>query len=131
MTLVSGTPFRITRIRAARKKPGLMRQHLTAVNAAAEIGRAEVAGAAIGSGELTFAPAQVAPGEYHFAVGTAGSTTLVLQTVLPALMIASGPSRLMLEGGTHNPFAPPYDFLSRVFLPRITSGPLRTPETGE
>jgi RNA 3'-terminal phosphate cyclase (ATP) len=117
LSLVTGTPFRIERIRAGRKKPGLMRQHLTAVQAAAQIGRAEVAGAAIGSLELTFHPRGIAPGDYHFDVGTAGSTTLVLQAVLPALLTAPGPSRLILEGGTHNPFAPSFDFLQKAFLP--------------
>ena len=117
LSLVTGTPFRITRIRAGRKKPGLMRQHLTAVKAAAEIAHAQVMGAAIGSGELGFAPGEVVAGEYHFAVGTAGSTTLVLQTVLPALVSAAGPSTLVLEGGTHNPYAPPFDFLQRAFVP--------------
>lgn len=119
LSLVTGTPFRITRIRAGRKKPGLRRQHLTAVSAAAEIAHAQVTGAAIGSGELSFAPGEVVAGEYHFAVGTAGSTTLVLQTVLPALISAAGPSKLMLEGGTHNPHAPPFDFLQKTFLPII------------
>jgi RNA 3'-terminal phosphate cyclase (ATP) len=119
LSLVTGKPFRIDNIRAGRKNPGLLRQHLTAVNAATEISRAEVTGAGIGSKELTFAPDSVEPGEYAFAVGTAGSTTLVLQTVLPALLIASGPSRVTLEGGTHNPFAPPFDFLAKSFLPLV------------
>jgi len=119
LSLVTGKPFRIDNIRAGRKNPGLLRQHLTAVNAATEISRAEVTGAAIGSKELTFAPNSVNPGEYAFAVGTAGSTTLVLQTVLPALLIANGPSRVTLEGGTHNPFAPPFDFLAKSFLPLV------------
>lgn len=119
LSLVTGKAFRIERIRAARKKPGLLRQHLTAVQAAAEVGRAEVEGAALGSASLSFVPRQVRPGEYRFAVGTAGSTTLVLQTVLPALMTADGPSRLRLEGGTHNPWAPPLDFLDKAFLPII------------
>ena len=117
LSLVTGTPFRIERIRAGRKKPGLARQHLTAVQAAAKIGRAQVTGASLRSMELTFIPASVAPGEYRFTVGTAGSTTLVLQTVLPALLTAPGPSTLALEGGTHNPFAPPFDFLQKCFLP--------------
>lgn len=86
LSLTTGTPFRIQNIRAERKKPGLLRQHLTAVNAAAEIGRARVDGAALGSKELVFEPGEIAPGDYHFAVGTAGSATLVLQTVLPALL---------------------------------------------
>jgi RNA 3'-terminal phosphate cyclase (ATP) len=78
-----------------------------------------VQGASIGSTELTFAPQAIVAGHHSFAVGTAGSATLVLQTVLPALLVADGPSTLVLEGGTHNPFAPPYDFLARTFLPLI------------
>ena len=120
LSLVTGQPFTITNIRAGRAKPGLMRQHLTSVNAAAEVGRARVAGAALRSTELTFEPGEVRPGEYHFAVGTAGSATLVLQTVLPALLSASGPSTLRLEGGTHNPWAPPFDFLVKSFLPLVS-----------
>ncbi len=119
LALVTGQAVRIERIRAGRRKPGLMRQHLTAVQAAAAIGAAEVEGAELRASELTFRPGRVTPGEYHFAVGTAGSATLVLQTVLPALLIASGPSRLTLDGGTHNPFAPPFDFLQRAFLPLL------------
>src|SRR5688500_5627223 len=106
LSLVTGQPFRIVNIRAGRKKPGLLRQHLTAVQAAIAIGDAVADGAEIGSQELVFRPEGIRAGEYRFAVGTAGSTTLVLQTVLPALMLANGPSRVVLEGGTHNPFAP-------------------------
>lgn len=119
LSVVTGKPFRITGIRAGRKKPGLLRQHLTAVHAAVQISSAAVKGAEIGSGELVFRPEAVRPGEYAFAVGTAGSTTLVLQTVLPPLLLAGAPSRLTLEGGTHNPFAPPFDFLERAFLPQL------------
>ena len=88
LALVMRTPIKITNIRAGRKKPGLLSQHLASVNAAV-------------------------------AVGTAGSCTLVLQTVLPALALADGPSELTLEGGTHNPFAPPFDFLVKTFLPLL------------
>ena len=119
LSLHTGRPFRITKIRAGRKKPGLLRQHLTAVEAAKQVGNAEVQGAELRSTELSFAPTGVFPGTYHFAVGTAGSATLVLQTVLPALLLADGPSRLRIEGGTHNPFAPPYEFLEQVYLPQI------------
>jgi RNA 3'-terminal phosphate cyclase (ATP) len=119
LSLVTGQPFRIERIRAGRRKPGLMRQHLTAVNAAAAIGCARVEGDRIGSQVILFEPHSVKPGKYQFAVGTAGSCTLVLQTVLPALLTAGAPSELVLEGGTHNPHAPPFDFLARAFLPLI------------
>jgi RNA 3'-terminal phosphate cyclase (ATP) len=119
LSLVTGTPFTITNIRAGRKKPGLLRQHLTAVKAAESVGAAEVSGAELGSRELTFRPRALAAGNYHFSVGTAGSATLVLQTVLPALLMAQAPSLLMLEGGTHNPAAPPFDFLQKAYLPLL------------
>ncbi len=119
LSLVTGRPFTINNIRAGRKKPGLLRQHLTAVNAATEIGRAKVVGASLRSTELTFDPGEIRAGDYHFAVGTAGSATLVLQAVLPALLSAEGPSTLRLEGGTHNPWAPPFDFLVKSFLPLV------------
>jgi RNA 3'-terminal phosphate cyclase (ATP) len=115
----TGQAFHATDIRARRSRPGLLRQHLTAVKAAAEICDAEVVGAELGSRELLFQPRAVRPGEYTFAVGTAGSATLVLQTVLPALMLADAPSVLTLRGGTHNPKAPPWHFLATVFLPLV------------
>jgi RNA 3'-terminal phosphate cyclase (ATP) len=119
LSLLTGTPFRIDNIRAGRARPGLMRQHLTAVQAAAAIGRAEVSGAEVGGRSLFFRPSRPQAGDYSFSVGTAGSTTLVLQTVLPALITAPGPSTLVLEGGTHNPASPPFEFLTRAFLPLL------------
>lgn len=121
LSLVTGRPFRIEKIRAGREKPGLLAQHLTAVEAAAEVGQADVQGAVRRSDTLRFTPAKVRPGEYRFSVGTAGSATLVLQTVLPALVTADGCSRLRLEGGTHNAWAPPFDFLEKTFLPVLRS----------
>jgi RNA 3'-terminal phosphate cyclase (ATP) len=119
LSLVTGKPFSIGNIRAGRKKPGLMRQHLTAVNAAAEIGQAAIEGNFIGSQAFTFEPEMIKPGNFHFAIGSAGSCTLVFQTILPALLMAGEPSEIILEGGTHNPFAPPFDFLEKAFLPVI------------
>jgi len=119
LSLATGKAFSIENIRAGRERSGLLRQHLTAVLAAAEVGGAEVNGATLGSTGLTFSPGQIRPGEYRFSVGTAGSGTLVFQTVLPALMLASEPSRIVIEGGTHNSGAPPSDFLARTFLPLL------------
>jgi RNA 3'-terminal phosphate cyclase (ATP) len=119
LSLVTQQPFRMVRIRGKRQKPGLLRQHLTAVEAAKTVGCAEVTGAALNSQTLEFRPGAVAAGNYRFAVGTAGSATLVFQTVLPALLTASRHSTLTLEGGTHNPLAPPFDFLTRSFTPLI------------
>lgn len=119
LSLVTGKPVRLTKIRAGRDKPGLMRQHLTAVRAAVEVGLAEVEGAEVGSQTLTFSPTTIRAGAYSFAVGTAGSGTLVLQTVLPALLLAEAPAEIMLEGGTHNQWAPPYDFLAQAYFPLL------------
>ena len=119
LSLVTGKPFSIHNIRTGRKKPGLMRQHLTAVNAAVEIGMAAIEGNRIGSLAFTFEPGRIKSGNYHFAIGSAGSCTLVFQTILPALLIAGESSEIILEGGTHNPFAPPFDFLKKAFLPII------------
>lgn len=119
LSLVTGEAFRIHAIRGGREKPGLMRQHLTAIEAACTIGGAECEGLAIGSAEIVFRPGTVRAGDYRFAVGTAGSTGLVLQTVLMPLLLADAPSRLVLEGGTHNMMAPPFEFLERSFLPIV------------
>jgi RNA 3'-terminal phosphate cyclase (ATP) len=124
LSLMTGKAFRVYNVRARRDKPGLKPQHLTAVRAAAEVGHAQVDGASVGSSEFTFVPGRIASGEYHFSIGTAGATMLVLQTVLPPLMIADAPSVVTLEGGTHNKHAPPFDFLQKSFLPLINrTGP--------
>jgi RNA 3'-terminal phosphate cyclase (ATP) len=117
LSMCTGTPFALERIRARRPKPGLMRQHLTCVNAAAEVCGAEAQGAELNSQTLRFVPGRVRAGTYRFNVGTAGSCTLVLQTVWPVLMLADASSQITLGGGTHNPMAPPFHFLERSLAP--------------
>ena len=119
LSMCTGQPMRIRSIRARRPKPGLMRQHLACVNAAVAVSGARVEGAELGSRTLGFEPGPVRPGDYSFHIGTAGSGSLVLQTVLPPLMTARGESRLVLGGGTHNPMAPPFHFLARSFAPLL------------
>ena len=119
LSMITGQPFTITDIRAGRAKPGLLRQHLTAVKAATEICRATVEGAELRAQRLIFRPGTVRGGDYRFAIGSAGSSTLVLQTVLPALWFADGPSRVEASGGTDNPSAPPADFIRRVLEPLL------------
>lgn len=119
LSLVTGRPFRIEKIRAGRSKPGLLRQHLAAVRAAEAIGAATVSGADLGSKTLSFAPSGIHPGDHHFDVGSAGSATLVFQTVLPALLRAGAPSHLSFVGGTHNEAAPPFPFLAQAFAPLL------------
>ncbi|KAF1056664.1 MAG: RNA 3'-terminal phosphate cyclase [Delftia tsuruhatensis] len=119
LSMCTGQPFAMQRIRAGRAKPGLMRQHLACVNAAAEICGAQMQGAEMNSQALQFTPGPVRAGEYRFVIASAGSCTLLLQTLWPALMLADGESRLTLGGGTHNPAAPPFHFLERSYAPLL------------
>lgn len=119
LSLVTGQAFRIEHIRGGREKPGLLRQHLTCVQAAAALGGASVEGDALGSQALTFRPTALRAGHFEFAIGSAGSTTLVLQALLPALLRAPGPTTLAIEGGTHNRQAPPFEFLERSLVPLL------------
>ncbi len=119
LAIATGQSVRLTNIRANRAKPGLMRQHLTAVQAACAICGGRADGAGVGSREIAFAPGSVRPGEYQFSVGTAGSANLVVQTVLAPLLLAPAPSRVTVEGGTHNPYAPPFSFLDQAFAPAL------------
>lgn len=119
LSMCTGQPMRIQHIRAKRPKPGLMRQHRTCVLAAAAVCGAQVHGDELGSQTLVFTPGAVQAGDYTFSVGTAGSCTLVLQTVLPALMRAKTSSRITLGGGTHNAMAPPFHYLERSFAPLL------------
>jgi len=119
LSVCTGQAFRIRGIRARRDRPGLLRQHLTAVKAAAAISDARTEGCEVSSTTLTFEPRALRPGDYTFPIGTAGSCTLVLQTVLPPLLSAAAPSVIRISGGTHNSAAPPVDFLSRAFLPLL------------
>lgn len=115
LSMITGQPFRISNIRANRPKPGLMRQHLIAVQASAHVCNAEIGETGVGATTLAFSPNKIKGGEYKFAIGTAGSCTLVLQTLLPALLYADEPSEIKITGGTHNSMAPPAQFLQRAY----------------
>lgn len=115
LSMITGQAFRIRNIRANRQPPGLRRQHLSAVRAAAVVSDAKVSHAETGSTSLEFTPGKVSGGVYDFEIGTAGSTTLVLQTLIPALLFASQPTAITVTGGTHNPKAPPAEFLQRAY----------------
>ncbi|NOT72798.1 MAG: RNA 3'-terminal phosphate cyclase [Hyphomicrobium sp.] len=119
LSMITGTPFRIENVRANRKKPGLLRQHLTCVTAAKAITHAKVTGADLGSAAFTFTPGHIRGGGYDLAIGSAGSTALVFQTIFPALLCANEPSHVTLSGGTHNKSAPTFDYLDHVFLPLV------------
>lgn len=116
-------PFEINNIRKGRKRPGLLPQHLTSVNAVGKICNAELLGDKFGSTSLVFKPNDVKPGEYEFDVaeerGSAGAVTLVAQAILPVLLATK--SRVTIKGGTHVSFSPPFDYLSEVLIPFLNS----------
>ncbi len=124
LSMLTGIPIEITNIRARRAKPGLMRQHLICVQASQQISDATVTGAHLGSTAFSFAPNAIQSGDYTFDIGSAGSTSLVVQTLLPALLFAnadiSSKSTVMIKGGTHNPLAPTTDFLQQAFFPALS-----------
>ncbi|MGN6105654.1 MAG: RNA 3'-terminal phosphate cyclase [Kofleriaceae bacterium] len=119
LSMITRRPLRIRQIRAGRSKPGLRRQHLACVQAAARLCGAVVHGDRLGSQWLEFVPAATHCGDLEIDIGTAGSTTLVIQTVLVPAIVLGQPLRVVVTGGTHNPMAPPFDFLDRVFLPHL------------
>jgi RNA 3'-terminal phosphate cyclase (ATP) len=119
LACITGRNLHIENIRAARRNPGLAKQHLSCVRAACEICGGQCKGAAIGSQALDFQPGSTRSGDFSFDIGSAGSATLVIQTILPALFLADRHSTVTVTGGTHNPWAPPYDFLAETFLPVI------------
>jgi RNA 3'-terminal phosphate cyclase (ATP) len=119
--LATATPFRIDNIRAGRQRPGLLRQHLTCVEAARTISNAEVEGAELGSSWLSFRPGALTAGRYGFAIGSAGSTLLVVQALLPALLCDGCAWHIALEGGTHNPGAPSFEFFTQALAPLLAS----------
>jgi RNA 3'-terminal phosphate cyclase (ATP) len=119
LSIITQTPIRLTQIRAKRSKPGLMRQHLTSVRAAQAISNAVVEGDTLGSTTLRFKPGAVCAGDYAFAIGTAGSCALVLQTILWPLLFADAASNITIEGGTHVPMSPSYEFLEFCFFPTL------------
>ncbi len=121
LSCITGKSLHIENIRAARRNPGLAKQHLSCVHAACQICNGQCQGAALRSSILNFQPGAIRGGDYSFDIGSAGSASLVVQTVLPALFLADKPSTVTVTGGTHNPLAPPFDFLCETFLPAIAS----------
>jgi RNA 3'-terminal phosphate cyclase (ATP) len=117
LSMMTGLDFRIDKIRSNRKNPGLRPQHMKAVQAAAEICGASFEGGQIGSQKITFSPGNVKAGKYRFDIGTAGSTALVLQTLLLPLSKADVPSTVTISGGTHVPWSPCFHYLDLNYLP--------------
>ena len=119
LSAIFKVPLHINHIRGSRKKPGLRPQHLTAVNALTTITGAKVEGAKVDSGELVFEPGEIRGGNYRFHIGTAGSTGLAMQTMIPVLLFGKIPSQIQITGGTHVPWSPSFHYLKAVFLPAL------------
>jgi RNA 3'-phosphate cyclase len=119
LSVLTSQPIEIFNIRLKRKNPGLQRQHLVCVEACQKISEAKVFGKKIGSLTLRFKPKKIKPGKYEFDIGTAGSTSLVIQTILLPLAFCSKSSEILIVGGTHNPLAPPFHYLKEIFLPMV------------
>lgn len=116
LSLATGRAFVLENIRAGKRTPGLGRQHVVAVQAAAQVSGGEHEGAQSGSLRLRFAPRRVQGGTYRFNVASAGSAVLIAQTVIPALLRAGESSEVVVEGGTHNALSPPYEFFDGSYL---------------
>lgn len=123
LSLILSKPVEIINIRKGRPKSGLQPQHLTCVNACRDISDAHVEGNEIGSARLRFSPQVTKSGNFIFNVaekrGSAGSTSLILQTLLPPLILGQHTVRLTLMGGTHVPWSPPFHYLKEIFIPVI------------
>lgn len=120
LAAITGQPARLYNIRAKRSNPGLAPQHLAAVKAVAALCSAEVEGLTVKSREITFRPGSIQGGQFEFAVGTAGSITLVLQAALPVAVVCAEPSRITITGGTDVRAAPPLDYFRHVLLPLLS-----------
>jgi RNA 3'-terminal phosphate cyclase (ATP) len=116
LSTLTRQPVKIVSVRGRRSKPGLQPQHLRAVDAAAAISHAQVNGAALHSTTLEFWPGELRSGRYKFDIGTAGSTSLVLQTIFLPLSLAGSASTVIITGGTHVPHAPCYHYLEMQWL---------------
>ncbi len=121
LSAVCGEPVRVFNIRKARPRPGLAAQHVKAIEAMATITAAEVSGVAVGSEEVIFRPGRIAGGSFVIDIGTAGSITLLIECLLPALAKGEGPASLQVNGGTDVRWSPTVDYLEKVALPAISS----------
>ena len=119
MSVLTGRSFEFRNIRARRDRPGLAAQHLTGVRGVAELCRATVEGASVGSTSLTFEPGPVESGDYRFDVGTAGSITLVLQACMLACARTRARTEFDIIGGTNVRMSPPSDYLEHVLFPLL------------
>lgn len=120
LSALTNNPVKITSIRAGRSPPGLKPQHLAGAKAVRSICRGKLEGAEEGSTELRYLPGTIYGGKYRFDIGTAGSTILLAQTILPLLFAAPKPTRVKITGGTDVPKAPGYDYFGKVFLPALS-----------
>jgi len=119
LSMITQQPFRCTNIRAGREKPGLKAQHLTGIETFIKFSGARCEGAALGSEDITFYPKPLKSINEPIDIGTAGSITLLLQTLLPACLLSKKKSNFSITGGTDVSWSPSIDYLTNVVLPHF------------
>ncbi|UCF93020.1 MAG: RNA 3'-terminal phosphate cyclase [Desulfobacterales bacterium] len=117
LATLTRTPFRIEKIRHNRSQPGLKNQHLACINALKQLSNAEVKGARLGSPAIEFFPGKVAHSRLTLDIGTAGSITLLLQSLLLPCLFADHNVRLKIKGGTDTKWSIPMDYFTHVIRP--------------
>ncbi len=117
LSAITGTPFRMTAVRSQRRTPGLRPQHLACVRVMEQACNASVSEVAVGSEELTFKPGRVEGGQLEIDIETAGSTTLLFDTLLPLVTVLDRSLAITVRGGTDVRWSPPIDYYRHVKLP--------------
>jgi RNA 3'-terminal phosphate cyclase (GTP) len=119
LSVITHKPFDAFKIRYLRKVSGLKAQHIHCVKALEKLANAKAKNAVIGSEILTFEPGELRSQTISIDIGTAGSISLLLQSLLLPAFYAGGPVRLKITGGTSGKWAMPYDFFASVLVPQI------------
>ena len=117
---IARKPIRIVNVRAKRSPPGLRAQHLNAVRAIGLLTGAKMEGLSIGSRQIIFEPGSTEGGNLRIDVGTAGSTSLVLQALMPVMALSPEEVSLEIAGGTNNQQAPAIEYIKSVVLPVVS-----------
>ncbi len=119
LSAVTGQNFRMENIRGNRKNPGLKNQHMECVKAAKRLCDAKVEGLEKGSEKIVFKSGKYRNESFTVNIGTAGSTTLLLDTVLPITTQFNESFRIDAKGGTDVKWSPSSLYYRHVKLPLL------------
>ncbi len=119
MSTIVGKAFEVSDIRKGRKQAGLKAQHMTCIKALKQLTNAQAEGAELGSSNLKFYPGKIKAAKLDVDIGTAGSITLLMQSLLPACVLAGRKIKLGITGGTSGKWQMPVDYFREVFMPQM------------